>query len=80
MTKVKTPSICDLCGKPITTEEAYTVDFSKKNSVKGAFIKSKFKADIGHDCFMKYFVKQGGFQPEWVTLKKNELSGKWEES
>ena len=76
MTRQITPAICDLDGKPITSEESYTLDISKKNSVKGQFIKGKNKMDICHECFMK-FVKSG-YQPEWITLVKNESSGKWE--
>lgn len=74
MTKQKVPSICDLDGKPITTEESYSLDVSKKNSTAGQFTKCKNKMDICHDCFMK-FVK-AGYQPEWVTLKKG-ADGKW---
>lgn len=75
MTKPTIPAICDLDGKPITTEESYTLDISKRSSVQGKFIKCKRKADICHDCFMK-FVK-GGYQPEWITLTKDESTGKW---
>ena len=82
MTKQFTPAICDLDGKPITTEESYKLDISKSNSVKGQFIKGKNKMDLCHECFMK-FVK-AGYQPEWITMVKNqnkadtENYGKWE--
>ena len=76
MTKVITPSICDLDGSPITTEESYKLDISKTNSVRGQFIKGKNKMDLCHTCFMK-FVK-AGYQPEWITMTKNQESGKWE--
>ena len=74
MTRQSIPSICDLDGKPITTEESYTLDISKKTSVQGTFIKCKKKADICHTCFMK--LVQAGYQPEWVTLTKG-TDGKW---
>ena len=76
MTKQFTPAICDLDGKPITTEESYKLDISKTNSIKGQFIKGKNKMDLCHDCFMK-FVK-AGYQPEWITMSKNQETGKWE--
>ena len=77
MTKVIQPAICDMCGKQITTEESYTMDISKRNSVKGQFIKGKNKLDMDHNCFMK-IVKVGTWQPEWITMVKNKETGKWE--
>ena len=77
MTRVKTPAICDLDGKPITTEESYRMDISKVNSVKGQFIKGKNKIDICHKCLMEKIVKNG-FALEWITMTKNPETNKWE--
>ena len=78
MTRPKILNICDFCGKEIAIDaQEYTAQFSQKGAGKGKFVKASNKADICHPCFLE--VCKTGYKPDWVTLRKNDESGKWEE-
>ena len=77
MKRVKTPNICDFCAKPVESEQEYSVLINQKRTGKGKFVTCSNKADMCQGCFL--FVCKNGFKPEWKTLLKNEVSGKWEE-
>ena len=77
MTRVKTPNICDFCGKPVESEQEYSVQINQKRTGKGKFVTCANKADMCQSCFL--LVCTNGFAPDWKTLMKNEVSGKWED-
>ncbi len=77
MTSKKVPRVCDFCAKDILTEMKYKLQVSQRGSVKGKFVKSNSDMDMCHDCFMKSCTN--GYKPIWITLVKNEQTGKWDE-
>lgn len=81
MTRQVLPDVCDTCGKEIKSGAQYSLQYSQKTpkgeSKKGVFIKANNPADQCHKCFTE--MCKNGYKPNWVTLKKNEQSGKWEE-
>lgn len=77
MTRPKIQNICDFCGKEIAIDsQEYTVQFSQKGAGKGRFVKDQNKADMCHACLLE--VGKTGYKFEWITLKKNDESRKWE--
>ena len=68
---------CDFCAKEVTSEQKYRVDINSSGHGKGKFVKCSNSADMCHECFLK--ICTNGFKPKWITLVKNEQTGKWEE-
>jgi len=77
MTRPRIPNICDFCGKDIQSEQEYSVQINQKKTGKGKFVTCANKADMCQDCFL--FICKNGFKPDWKTLIKDDVSGKWEE-
>ena len=77
MTRPKIQNICDFCGKEIAIDsQEYTVQFSQKGAGKGRFVKDENRADMCHPCLLE--VGKNGYKFKWVTLKKNDETGKWD--
>jgi len=76
MTRKQVPRTCDLCGKDILSEQQYKVQFTLRGGKKGEFTKGS-DADCCHPCFLN--VCANGYKPSWVTMFKNEETGKWEQ-
>ena len=78
MTSKKVPRVCDFCANDIVSEMKYKLQISQRGSpVKGEFIKANNDADMCQECFLK--ICKNGYAPNWITLKKNEQTSKWEE-
>jgi len=67
---------CDFCAKEVTSEQRYRIDINQSGNGKGKFVKCDNSADMCHSCFMS--TCQNGFKPQWVTLLKNDQTGKWD--
>ncbi len=72
--KVVNPT-CDLCSLEVTTEQRYRMDINQTGTGKGKFVKCSNSADMCHTCFLK--ICTNGFKPIWITLVKDEATGKW---
>ena len=67
------PDICDLDGKPITSEKQYTFEVYEGRTAwfdsKGVRSKAKIKIDCCHACFMN--ICKNGYTPKFVKEQKN---------
>ncbi len=77
MTRKVVNPVCDFCSQEVTTEQRYRTDINQSGNGKGKFVKCSNSADMCHNCFLE--VCKNGFKPVWVTLVKNDVTGKWEE-
>lgn len=77
MTSKNIPKTCDFCGEDIVSEMKYKLQLSQRGGSKGKFVKCNNDMDMCHPCFKKSTDK--GFKPAWVTLVKDDNTGKWSE-
>ena len=77
MTRKVVNPICDLCALDVVSEQRYRMDINQTGTGKGKFVKCSNSADMCHNCFMN--ICKNGFKPVWITLVKNDQTGKWEQ-
>jgi hypothetical protein len=76
MTRKIVNPVCDLCGLDVLSEQRYRMDINQTGNGKGKFVKCSNSADMCHTCFLN--ICKNGFKPQWVTLVKNDVTGKWD--